>query len=85
MPEKLIGKVENFFQKPSVAAVRVEGEGLKVGAKIKFHGATTDFVQIVDSMQIEHQNVSEAKIGELVGIKTTARVRPGDKVLLVEE
>lgn len=85
MPEKTIGKVENFFQKSSVAAVRVENEGLKVGAKVKFHGATTDFVQTVKSMQIEHQSVTEAKVGELVGIKTTSRVRPGDKVFLVEE
>ena len=85
MDENIIGRVEKFFKKPSVAAVRVEGGGLKVGDQVRFHGATTDFTQTVDSMQVEHDSVQEGKPGDLVGIKTKDRVRPGDMVAIVEQ
>ena len=83
--ERIVGKVEKFFQKPSVAAVRVENGELKVGDLIRIHGATTNFTQTVDSMQIEHDPVTAAKPPDLVGIKTKERVRHGDTVSIIEE
>jgi putative protease len=84
MAERVIGKVEKYFQKPGVAAVKIESGELKVGDMIHFHGATTDFKQQVESMEVEHGKISSGKPGDLIGIKTKDRVRSGDSVAVVE-
>jgi putative protease len=38
----------------------------------------------VKSMQIENKTVTEAKKGDHIGIKVEEKVRPHDKVFLVE-
>jgi hypothetical protein len=83
MAEVKIGEVVKFFAKPSVAAVVITAEGLKLGDTIRFHGHTTDFTQNADSMQVNNQPVSEAKVGDDVGILTKERTRPGDVVYRV--
>ena len=84
MPEKTVGKVDKFFAKVSVAAVVLE-DALKVGDTVRFRGATTDFTQDVESIQVEHKNLDEAGPGAMVGIKVKDRVRSGDKVMVVTE
>lgn len=85
MAEVKIGEVVKFFAKPSVAAVVITAGGLKLGETIRFHGHTTDFTQKADSMQVNNQPVSEAKVGDDVGIMTKDRTRAGDVVLRVTE
>lgn len=85
MAEEKIGDVVKFFAKPSVAAVVITAGGLKLGDTIRFHGHTTDFTQKADSMQVNNQPVSEAKVGDDVGIMTKERTRPGDVVFRVTE
>jgi hypothetical protein len=58
--EEKIDVVEDYFAKISVIAVKLEGE-LKVVNKIYIKGHTTDFIQTVESIQIEHQQVNVAK------------------------
>jgi putative protease len=82
--EEKIGVVEDYFAKISVIAVKLEGE-LKVGDKIHIKGHTTDFIQTVESMQIEHQQVDVAKKGDSVGIKVEQRCRKGDVVYKIVE
>ena len=84
MVEKRVGKVTHYFTKIGVAVIELE-DTLKVGDKIRIKGATTDFVQTVDSMQIEHQQVEEAGAGQSIGLKVADKVREGDEVFLVEE
>jgi len=79
MAEKEIGEVFSYYSKIGVAAVKLNSS-LKVGDKIKIRGGTTDFEQIISSMQIEHNKVSSAKKGDDLGIKVIDRVRPGDKI-----
>jgi U32 family peptidase len=83
MSEKEIGKVTHFFEKPSVAVIELTNN-LKVGDEIHVKGNTSDFVQTIDSMQIEHESVKEAKKGEVIGLKVIERVRANDVVYLVE-
>lgn len=84
MPEKqLVGKISHFFPKISVAVVEVEAP-LKVGDKISIEGPTTNFQQTVESMQIEHKNITEAKKGDSVGMKVAEKVREKDLVYKVE-
>ena len=82
--EKLIGKVTHYFNKISVAVVELE-DTLKVGDVIHIKGATTDFTQEVESMQIEHKNVDTAKKGQAIGLKVSQPVRENDNVYKVIE
>jgi putative protease len=82
--EEKIGVVGDYFAKISVIAVKLEGV-LKVGDKIHIKGHTTDFIQTVESMQIEHQQVDVAKKGDSVGIKVEQRCRKGDVVYKIVE
>ncbi|UCE99805.1 MAG: translation elongation factor-like protein [Planctomycetota bacterium] len=82
MEEKEIGYVSHYFGHISVAAVEVT-DAVKVGDTLHFKGHTTDFQIEVESMQIEHESVSEAKAGDSIGIKVPDKVRTGDKVLKV--
>ncbi len=79
--EKVIAVVDHFFGKISVAAFKLKAP-LRVGDMIHIKGHTTDFVQKVDSMQIEHQNVPKAGKGAEIGIKVRDKVRAGDIVYL---
>jgi len=84
MPEVEIGNVSDFFAKPVVAGIQLTAP-LKVGDKIHIKGHTTDLQLTVDSMQINNQNVSEAKVGDAIGIKLPDRVRRGDRVWKVTD
>ena len=84
MEEEKIGKVTKYFSKISVAAIRLEGS-LAVGNKIHIQGHTTDFIQKVESMQIENENVENAGPGADVGIKAQDRVREHDTVYKVTD
>jgi len=84
MAEELIGEVSDFFAHPVVAGIELTGT-VKVGDKIHIKGHTTDLEMTVESMQIEHDSVSEAKAGDSIGIKVRDRVRAGDHVFKVTE
>jgi translation elongation factor EF-1alpha len=79
--EKLeeVGKVAHYFTKIEVAVIDLTAP-LSVGDRITIKGATTDFEQTVDSMQIEHENVKAAKAGDSIGVKVKERVRESDVV-----
>jgi len=83
MREDKIGEITHFFGKPMVAAIKVTGEGLKVGDTIHIKGKTHDFSQVIESMQIEHQNITEAKPGDNIGVKVKEKVKEGDVVFKV--
>jgi putative protease len=74
-----VGRITHFFSKISVAVIELT-DSLAVGDTIAIKGPTTDFEQTVDSMQIEHENVREAKAGQSVGLKVAQRVRETDIV-----
>jgi len=56
---------------------------LNVGDSIKFSGHTTEFSDVVQSMEVNNKPVSRAVAGESVGLKVKDRVRPGDEIFLV--
>jgi translation elongation factor EF-1alpha len=84
MPDVEIGMVTDFFAKPLVAGIELSGT-LRIGDRIHIKGSTTDMELTVESMQIERVNITEAKPGDLVGIKVLDRARRGDKVYKVTE
>ena len=74
-----VGHITHFFPKISVAIVELTAP-LAVGDQILVKGPATDFEQVVDSMQIEHQNVPRAESGQSVGLKTAQHVKEKDVV-----
>jgi len=82
--EKKIGTVSHYFGKIGVGIIKLS-DVLKVGDKIKIKGATSDFEQEVGSMQVNHEDIKEAKSGDEVGVKLDDKVREGDEVSLVSE
>jgi len=84
MEEERVGVVVKYFARAGAAAVNLEKE-LSIGDTIHIKGHTTDFEQIVESMQIENKSVDKAKSGDAVGIKVKDRVRSNDVVYRVKE
>ena len=77
-----IGYVSHYYRNIEVAVVELVGK-LKVGDEIMVKGATTEFTQIVESIQIEHKQVTEADAGDSIGLLVRDRVRAGDQVLKI--
>jgi putative protease len=85
MAEDQVGMVVNFYPKPCVAAVKVTHGMIKTGDSLKYKGYTTDFTEVVSSIEIDNHPVEIAKEGDLVGVKVKERVREKDKVYKVIE
>ena len=74
-----IGVISHYFGQIGVAVIDLTGD-LKVGGKIRIKGATTDFEQEVNSMQIDKEPVNEAGSGQSIGLKAGDKVSAGDEV-----
>ncbi len=83
MTEKRIGEVVKYFSKPSVAAVKIDEGEISVGDSIKYVGHTTDFTDVIKTMEVENKSVEKAVAGDFIGVKVSDRVRPGDEVFKV--
>ena len=83
MLEEEIGYVSNYYKNISVAAVEISNGTVSAGDTLHFRGHTTDFQVAVDSMQIDHASVTEARKGDSIGLKVSAKVRKHDKVYKV--
>lgn len=82
--EKLIGKIDHIFEKIQVVTTTLKAP-LKVGDIIHIKGHTTDFIQAVVSMQIEHESVQKAKKGDGVGIKIKDYARDNDIIYMADK
>jgi putative protease len=82
MSEQKVGSITHYFAKPEVGVVKLTAE-IKVGDTLRFHGHTTEFQQVITSMQVEHADVETAAAGTEVAIKLSERVRPHDEVYRV--
>jgi len=78
-----VGIVTKYYSKVGVAEIKLY-DTLFVGNKILIEGSTTFIESIVESMQINHKEVKEAKQGDHVGIKVNEKVRPNDKVFVLK-
>jgi hypothetical protein len=80
--EKFLGVAEHYFGKISVVAFKVK-TAFRIGDVIHFKGSNTDFIQKIESMQMNHKDITRAIKGDEVGVKVRAAVRVGDKVYLL--
>lgn len=82
MADVKVGKITHYFDKIGVAVVEL-CDILKVGETIKISGHGTEFNQTVSSMQVEHQQVEEAKKGDTIGMKIDQPMKEGAEVYKV--
>ncbi len=78
--EERIGSVIKFFDKTSVAAVKLDFGDLAVGDTIRIKGASTDFTQKIEAMEFDHKSVDKALRGQFTGIKLAQTAKPFDLV-----
>lgn len=79
-----IGKITHYYSHLDVAVLQLT-DGMKVGDHVHILGHTTDFIQKVASMEINHHHVVEVKAGEDVALKVVEPVRVHDVVYRVTE
>ena len=80
---KMLGQVTHYFSKIEVAVIKLNSS-LKVGDYIKFQTKEGEFVQIVESMQVNHKDIMGARKGSEIGLKTIQPVKEGNKVFKAE-
>ncbi len=80
--EQKIGVVVHYYSKISVAVVELSGR-MALGDNIRIKGLQTDFMQDVQSMQVEHRQIAQAEPGDLVGLKVHQKVREGDELFRI--
>ena len=81
--EERIGSVIKFFDKNSVAAVKLDFGDLAVGDTIRVKGDGTDFTQKIEAMEFDHKPVDKALRGQFTGIKLAQPAKPFDLVYKV--
>ncbi|MBI4100188.1 U32 family peptidase C-terminal domain-containing protein [Candidatus Microgenomates bacterium] len=79
MADQLLGKITHYYDKIGVAVVEVQ-KPFSLGDEIKISGSDHEFVQKVESMQIEHEQIQQAKKGQTIGLRTDQKVKEGDVI-----
>ena len=75
-----VGKVTNFFKKPSVAEVYVEAAPVARGEELFFQGPTTGIVELTADPYVGNKPADEAPQGCYCSFKTPSLVRRGDQL-----
>lgn len=82
--ETKIGYITHFYNRISVGVLDLTDK-LEVGDKVHILGHTTDFVQNITSMEIEHKKVTSVGPGDEVALKVIEPVRNGDEIFKIIE
>ena len=83
MTETKIGSVTHYYSHLHVAGVVITDGELNKGDTIHITGHTSDFEQIVESMEIDHETVEFAKPGDQIGLLVIEHAREHDTVYRV--
>lgn len=75
-----IGIVTHYFSHLSVAIVKLENGSLSEGDVIHIKGHTSDFTQRVESMEVDHVQMNEARPGQSFGLRVKEHAREHDVV-----
>ena len=79
-----IGVVTHYYSHLMVAIIALEAGTLRVGETIHIKGHTSDFKQVVDSMELNHVHVDEARALQSVGLRVKEHAREHDVVYKVK-
>ncbi|MBI5378813.1 MAG: hypothetical protein HZA23_01480 [Nitrospirae bacterium] len=81
--EQEVGVVTHYYSHLGVAVLRLTQGSLRTGDIIHVKGHTTDFRQVIESIEIEHQKVPMVTPGQSFGLKVMDHTREHDKVYKV--
>lgn len=79
---KVIGKVTHYYDHIGVGVLSLKSP-LSVGDSITLKRGEHKFSQVVESLQIDHENVPKATKGQEVGLKLKEPIKGGALVLKV--
>ncbi|MFA5072783.1 MAG: EF-Tu/IF-2/RF-3 family GTPase [Nitrospirota bacterium] len=82
--EEAVGTVTHYYSHLQVAVIQLNKGMIRVGDTIHIKGTTSDSTQIVESMEYEHQPLTEAVAGQSVGLRVKDIVREHDIVYIVK-
>ena len=81
--EERIGIVTHYFNHLSVAIIQLETSGLRTGDKVHVKGHTSDFYQVIESMEVDHVHVDAVQPGASFGLRVKDHAREHDIVYIV--
>jgi len=79
-----IGRVTHYYNHLNVAVLKLT-DGLKLGDRIHILGHSTDLIERVASMEVQHHPVVWVKPGDDVAVKVTEPVHEHDLVYRITE
>ncbi len=75
----MVGKVIHYYDKIGVAVIKLT-KSLKAGDRVKFERKDNSFEQTIESMQLEHEQVTVGKKGEEIAVKVDKVAKDGTGV-----
>ena len=82
--EKPVGEIIHYYGKIKVGVIEIhKGHEIRTGEILYYSGHTTDFHDVLSSMQEFGKQIAVAKGKMQVGIKVSKKVRQGDKVFKI--
>lgn len=76
MDDQEIGKVTHYFDKAMVALVKLSGD-LAIGDTVRVVRGAEEFEMKVESMQVNHEVITDGKTGDEVAVKVAAPAKEG--------
>lgn len=73
---KLLGKVTHYYDRIGVAILELTSP-IRKGDEVLFRKGETEVAQTVESLQIDHKDVSSAAKGAVIGLKVDVPVKDG--------
>lgn len=86
MADIKVGRIDHYYDNIGVAVLEVTEGEVTVGDTIKVVDKDGEerLTQVVESMEMDHEQVEEATTGDAVGLKVNEEVQEGDTVYKVE-
>lgn len=83
MEGQRIGRIVHYWPRAGAAQVELQNHALRIGDVIRIKGHGHDFVQEVESMEIERRSRPVGRPGEHVAIAVMEPVHEADEVYIV--
>ena len=82
--EKPVGEIIHYYGKIKVGVIEVhKGQQISVGETVYYSGHTTDFDDVLGSIQEYGKQLETVKGKKQVGVRVKKKVRQGDKVFKI--
>lgn len=83
MPEEKIGVVVHYWAKAGAAQIELDHGILQVGDRLRIRGRGREFVQEVQSLEVERRAKTEGFPGEHIALGVDQPVRERDEVFII--